>query len=133
MTRGVARSRDLKSQKAREFPMASQEPDDFVYGLVTKMLGNGRVEVACQDAEAQTPVTRRCRIRGNMRRREWIHPGDVVLVSLREFDRDHGDILFKYNAGEVAHLTRVGEYVPRRDPTDVLAHEEDEDIEFVDI
>ena len=50
------------------------------YAVVLKMLGNGRMEVDCQDG-----VKRMARIRGKLRKRVWIIIGDLVLVSLRDF------------------------------------------------
>lgn len=48
------------------------------YGRVDKMLGNGRVLVKCYDE-----VVRVGHIRGKMKRKVWIAPGDLVLCSLR--------------------------------------------------
>ena len=39
----------------------------------------------------------------------WVETGDIVLVSLREYEDDKGDIIHKYFTGEAAHLVRVGE------------------------
>ena len=35
--------------------------------------------------------------------------GDIILVSLREFEADKGDIIHKYYRGEATHLIRYGE------------------------
>lgn len=35
--------------------------------------------------------------------------GDIVLVSLREYEEDKADIIHKYYTGEATHLIRVGE------------------------
>lgn len=55
------------------------------------MLGNGRVEVYCFDS-----VKRIGNIRGKMKRRVWIATGDVVLISLRDFQNEKCDIILKY-------------------------------------
>lgn len=39
----------------------------------------------------------------------WIANGDIVLVSLRDYQDDKGDIIHKYYTGEAVHLIRVGE------------------------
>ncbi|CAE7809314.1 tif11 [Symbiodinium sp. CCMP2592] len=44
------------------------------------MLGNGRCDVQCVDG-----VKRLCHIRGKMRKKVWCNQGDIVLVSLRDF------------------------------------------------
>ena len=39
----------------------------------------------------------------------WVETGDIVLVSLREYEDDKADIIHKYYTGEATHLIRVGE------------------------
>ena len=39
----------------------------------------------------------------------WIENGDIVLVSLRDYQDDKGDIIHKYYTGEAVHLIRAGE------------------------
>ena len=39
----------------------------------------------------------------------WVNNGDIVLVSLREYEEDKGDIIHKYYTGEAAALVRYGE------------------------
>jgi translation initiation factor 1A len=95
-------------------PDAPARDDDQRYGLVTAMLGHGRVTVNCDDG-----VTRRCKIRGSMRRREWVHVGETVLVSLRpelagssvRGAEDVGDVVHRYTPPELAKLARQGEPV----------------------
>ncbi len=48
-------------------------------------------------------------IRGKMRKRSWISSGDIVLVSLREFQKDKVDILFKYSSDNIRKLIVYGE------------------------
>ena len=36
----------------------------------------------------------------------WIQPGDIVLVSLRDYQDDVADIIHKYYKGEAVHLVR---------------------------
>ena len=54
------------------------------------MLGNGRLEAHCFDG-----VRRLCHIRGKMRKRVWVNAGDIVLISLREFQDNKGDVIAK--------------------------------------
>lgn len=61
------------------------------YGQVLRMLGNGRLEAHCFDG-----VRRLCHIRGKMRKRVWVNAGDIVLISLREFQDNKGDVIAKY-------------------------------------
>ena len=83
--------------------------DQQVYGKVEKMLGDMRCLVHCQDG-----VHRLCRIRGKLRKRVWIHPDDVILISLRDFQDEKGEIIHKYNAEETILLVERNEFVPDR-------------------
>lgn len=92
-----------RAEKRREAPFAE---DGQQYARVTAMLGNGRVRAAFVDG-----AERVCRIRGSMRRREWVHVGDTVLVCMRELAGDKADIVFRYLPAEVLRLKRLGEPV----------------------
>ncbi|MFQ6076108.1 MAG: translation initiation factor eIF-1A [Candidatus Bathyarchaeia archaeon] len=75
-----------------------------VLGIVTKILGQRRLRVACQDG-----FKRLCRIRGKMRRRHWVREGDIVLVSPWDFQSDQrGDVLFRYTRNQVHWLRGKG-------------------------
>ena len=80
------------------------------YAQVQKMLGDGRVALASCDG-----VTRTGLIRGSMRRRGrrvWINTGDIVLISLRDFQPAKADIIHKYSAHEARILQAYGELPP---------------------
>lgn len=92
-------------QRGRETPLAD-EPQQM-YARVTTLLGSGRARAKCSDG-----VERPCRVRGTMRRREWVRVGDVVLVSLRDgLAGDVADIVFKYSDAELQQLKKLGEPV----------------------
>ena len=59
------------------------------------MLGNGRLEAMCFDGEK-----RLAHIRGKMRKKVWINQGDIILLSLREFQDNKADVIVKYTADE---------------------------------
>lgn len=105
------------------------------YARVTKMLGECRL-VAVTDVGEEI----RCKIRGNMRRRVYVNPGDWVLVAERdELTSDQSDIIAKYAPNEIAYLKRIGEIknpprVDDDDPDDVVAfQDDDEDVGIDDI
>jgi translation initiation factor 1A len=66
-----------------------------------RLLGNRNVLCYCEDNRLRI-----CHICGKMKGRDWVEPGDVVLVSVREFenydakvdkeDMRRGDIIAKY-------------------------------------
>ena len=75
-----------------------------VFGVATKLLGNDRVLVKCQDG-----YERVCRIRGKMKRRVWIRVGDIVLVSPWDFQSSQrGDLIWRYTKGQADLLRGKG-------------------------
>ena len=83
--------------------------EDQAYAKVIKMLGNARLQADCyiKLSDGQFKMeTKVCLIRGSMRKRVWINSGDVVLVSIREFDNSKGDVIHKYEPDEVSKLIR---------------------------
>lgn len=74
------------------------------YAVVVTMLGNRRVMARCDDG-----VERLCKIRGSIKRSEWISANDVVLVALRDFEDEKGDVLMRYGHDEVRQLRKIGE------------------------
>ncbi|KAJ1992413.1 Translation initiation factor 1A [Dimargaris cristalligena] len=98
------------------------------YAQVTKMLGNGYVEAQCFDG-----IKRIAHIRGKMRKKVWINQGDIVLLSLRDFQDDKADIILKYNADEARNLKTYGELPEsaKINETDTFgADEEEVDFDF---
>lgn len=97
-----------------------------VYAQVTRMLGSGRLECYCFDGE-----TRLAHIRGKLRKKVWICQGDIVLLSLRDFQDDKADVLMKYTPDE-ARTLKAQKEIPegaKINETDQGAPGED-DIEF---
>jgi translation initiation factor 1A len=116
---------DVKVKKELEFKEDGQE-----YGQVFRMLGNGRCEVACFDG-----IKRLCHIRGKMRKKVWVNQGDIVLVSLRDFQDEKGDIIVKYTSEEARNLKTYGELpdTVKINDTDQLEGElSDDGVEFDD-
>lgn len=54
-------------------------------------------------------LTRQGRICGRMNKRTWITVGDIVLVSLRDYEQAKADIIHKYTADEARTLKESGE------------------------
>lgn len=96
------------------------------YGQVTKLLGDGRFECQCCDG-----VKRVAHVRGKMRKKIWIANGDVILVSLREFEPEKCDVIEKYKDYEVTKLKKAGE-IPESIVLPNKGNEESEEIVFED-
>ena len=75
------------------------------YAQITKMLGNGRIEVSCFDG-----IKRMGHIRGKLRKKVWMGQGDIILVSLRDFQDDQCDVVHKYNSDEARTLKMLVNY-----------------------
>lgn len=88
-------------QQERELALAEEMQ---AYGQIIRQLGDGRMEVQCLDN-----VKRMAHIRGKMKKKVWMVQGDVVLVSLREYEEDKCDIILKYTEAEVRQLKNLGQ------------------------
>jgi len=101
------------------------------YAQVTKMLGNGRLEALC----FSDGVKRLCHIRGKMRKKVWINQGDVILLSLRDYQDKKADVILKYNTDEARNLMSYGE-IPKsvkvNETSTFVEGGMDEDIAFDD-
>ena len=74
------------------------------YAQIIKILGDGRFQCKCADG-----VERIAHVRGKMRKRTWLANGDIILVSLREFEPEKCDVVEKYKEKEIAKLKKSGE------------------------
>lgn len=79
------------------------------YAQITKIVGNGFMDVMCFTASGN--VAKRAHIRGTMRKRVWMAVGDIVLVSIRDFQNTVCDIEKKYTSDE-ARILRMRKYIP---------------------
>lgn len=73
------RGKNVNSGQKRELIYKEEGQE---YAQITKMLGNGRIEVSCFDG-----IKRMGHIRGKLRKKVWMGQGDIILVSLRDFQR----------------------------------------------
>lgn len=93
----------VKSEKDIRDSMILPRGND-VLGIVTKILGQKKLMVTCQDG-----CNRMCRIRGKMRKRHGIRRDDIVLVSPWDFQSDKkSDILFRYTSNQSNWLRDKG-------------------------
>ena len=76
---------------------------DQVLGTISQRVGGSRMKVKCFDGK-----TRMCRIPGRLKRRLWVRENDVVLIQPWEYDKEKGDVIFKYRKNQVDWLKRKG-------------------------
>jgi translation initiation factor 1A len=75
-----------------------------VLGLVEMMLGGDKLRVQCDDGNVRI-----CRIPGRLRKRVWIHLGDLILVQpWNAQTNERGDVVFKYTSTQANWLKRKG-------------------------
>jgi translation initiation factor 1A len=75
-----------------------------ILGMVEEMLGAGRFRINCSDKK-----TRICRVSGKFKRKQWIRPGDVVLVEPWVVESDaKGDVIWKYRRAEIEWMRKKG-------------------------
>ena len=110
----VNKSRELVLNKAGETD----------YAMVTKMLGNKRVEVIIFSSGKHI----QCKIAGHVR--TWVTKDDIVLVGLRDFQEDRADVIHKYTTDEARKLIKSG-YIPNS-INDKLQNNNESNIDFID-
>ena len=98
-----------KNQKKKKKTQAEDRECRFKdeseeYAQIIKILGDGRFQCKCADG-----IERIAHVRGKMRKRIWLANGDIILVSLREFEPEKCDVVEKYKEKEVAKLKNAGE------------------------
>lgn len=74
-----------------------------VIGIIEQRHGGNKMLVNCIDGKS-----RNCRVPGRLKRALWLRPGDVVIIEPWEFDKDKGDIIFKYRPNQVEWLKKRG-------------------------
>jgi len=99
--------------KKAEFERQQQEEEEIrrmkmprspeVFGIVEQRLGGSRMSVRCLDGK-----TRITRIPGRLKRKLWVREGDVVIVEPWEYDKDKGDLIYKYRRSQMEFLKRDG-------------------------
>lgn len=93
--------------EAGKRPMIYAE-DDQKYALVTKLLGNGRVNVTFI-REKVGQIETLAIIRGTLRKKkQWVKVGNYILISERDYEKEKVDVIHVYNEGEMNELKKKG-------------------------
>ncbi|MGC9209995.1 MAG: translation initiation factor eIF-1A [Acidilobus sp.] len=85
-----------------EMPLPSDEEGTMLC-VTEKLLGGNFVEVVCSDGNKY-----RAMIPGKMRRRVWIHEGDLVLFLPWGTADMKGELVHRYEESEARELIRKG-------------------------
>jgi translation initiation factor 1A len=101
------------------------EMDLQEYAQINKPFGNGRFEANCFDGKI-----RLAHARGNLKKKKiFVKAGDVVIISLREFEDAKCDIIYVYNSKEIKQLKKIGE-IPNTITENMDEETEEKDIGF---
>lgn len=114
-----------ENTKSKHLLLKDSKDQDYV--KVVSLLGECRVKT-----EDRNGTERICNIRGKMRKRVWITANDIVLIGLRDFQDDKGDIIHKYSLSEAKELVKRNE-IPASMliiGADDLNNEDDDGIEW---
>lgn len=75
------------------------------YASVTKLLGHSRVSAAFYDNNLKREREINCVLRpGLKKKRQWAKLGSIILISLRDFEKDRADVIHVYNDDEARKL-----------------------------
>lgn len=102
--KGGRNRRRGKNEKDGDKRELTFREDGQEYAQVIKMLGNGRLHAQCFDG-----TQRLGNIRGKLRKKVWVNVGDIILLSLREFQDSKGDVIMRYSADEARSLKAYNE------------------------
>lgn len=95
--------RPVEEEEITQFTRVRLPKGEEVLGVIESRLGGNKMMVRCLDGK-----NRNCRIPGRLKRKLWLRPGDIVIVEPWEFDKDKGDVIFKYRPNQVEWLKRNG-------------------------
>ncbi len=95
-----------------------EKQEDQHYGRILRNLGGRNMLVYCNDNK-----TRLCHICGAMKKHNWLNVGDLVLLSLRDFEKkptsetkdkyEKGDIIHKYDTDHLGKLKKLPDINPK--------------------
>ena len=117
-TQGGKKKKRAKNGIVENAKLETISEPGLEYGQIVKILGNGRFTVSCYSKKDGTTdntvndfnlIERICIVCGRMRKRVWINMNDIVIVSLRDFQNDKGDIVHKYTIDETKQLIKLKE------------------------
>ena len=97
-TKGGKKHKKNKNHSSENKSLRYKE-DGQEYAKVTRCKGNCRFDVECCDGQTRAAI-----LCGSMRKRKFINQGQLVLVSIREWQDDVCDIIDSY---EESHAKRL--------------------------
>jgi initiation factor 1A len=131
-----AKKNGTRANEPKKFEMVHKEDivgGGAVYGQVVKVLGDCNFTVRCffENNEIKELL---CHLRKSAKKMGRVEVDSFVLVGLRDFQDNKGDILYTYHVDQAKLLAREG-HVPKTKTSEMYNEEEEEDtgIDFDDI
>ena len=132
-----AQKNGTRTNEPKKFDMVYKEDvvgGGAVYGQVFKVLGDCNFNVRCFIENNETKELL-CHLRKSAKKKGRVEMDSFVLVGLRDFQDNKGDILHTYHVDQAKLLVREG-HVPKPKTSDINKEEEDEEdigVDFDDI
>lgn len=134
--KGGNKAKSLKNNsglvKNRDIPYPEEEDDSHV-AIVTKVNGDGRYICQIVDNNGTQPknypVNLSKGVKNKYGRGIIIVPGTYILIAIREFQKDKGDIIFIYKDSELSNLIENNYIIIKNS----LVDNNESDIQFSDV
>lgn len=107
--RGGKRAKKMKNHSEVKDDTIVIKGDDQEYAKVTKVLGSCRFSLECYDGKTRIGLMRGKNTRGLAKKNNFTFQDDIVLIAIRQFEKDKCDIILKYSYDQVKKLVKSGE------------------------
>lgn len=119
------------SNKNRDIPVPEEEDDSHV-AIITKVNGDGRYLCQIVDENGTQPkiipVNLSKGVKNKYARNIIISIGTYILIAIRDFQKDKGDIIFVYKDSEINYLIENNYIVIKN-----ILNDKEEEIQFSDV
>ena len=72
-----------------------------MFGIADQLLGASKIRVMCEDGTSRVG-----RIPGKIKKRMWIREGDLLIISVWDFQPDKCDVRFRYTKTQAVNLSK---------------------------
>ncbi len=91
---------DFEEEDVRRYKMPDKIKGEM-FAIADTLMGASKITVMCEDGKS-----RMGRIRGKMKRRMWIKPGDLLIVKPWEFQDEKADVMYRYHRTQAQNMHR---------------------------
>ena len=72
-----------------------------MFGIADQLLGASKIRVMCEDGTSRVG-----RIPGKIKKRMWIREGDLLIISIWDFEPSKCDVKFRYTKTQASNLSK---------------------------